>query len=835
MAVTVQPDRILFGIGADFVPRFLDLPQVLQVPAGQVVTLPPTSTWDYIEVAGTLKISHTTNTTVRFTHLYILPGGHLDAGTEADPIPANITVEFIVRDVPIDMVRDPFQWGNGLLNFGRQDRCGAPKLAWTTLLTDTTAGATTVILAEDPAGWQVGDELLLPDTGVVPLGISDQPENLPRRESPVTVAGLNGRTITLSKPLDFEHLAQLDPDGHIMLLPRVANLTRNVRVYSEQSAGVRGHTANVGPGATWSVCYTQMSDLGRTTVDVLDSTSADLSHVGTNQVGRYMEHEHHAQGFGSVSRGNVLRGGAKWGMAVHLTHDALVEWNIALDLPGAGFVTEDGPETRNTFRKNFAAYIFGNMPNVANDDMARQNVDNNQPGVEGSGFWWRGVRNTYEGNEAWNDSVGMNLFNFLQNFGDYPSTPGGMADTPFDNDARVVATPFTFKGNVTASNVIDGLEYWGTSRFLNEDHVSTYNGAAEVFTATPNPISAYFKNPLFVGKDGQGIGIDAQFPYTFRLDIEGGKILGHAIGLNHGGAQTVTITGTVMANVLDFDWTDLPPAGFVLTDVLFQPLLGLPLRVMIFGRDDVWPGPPTPLPVVGLSHFAVQQGSQYVLKNWQGTGKDYLLYSPQSFGSALAWPSGFDQTQSRWNVPEDGLTNQQARDKYGMSYNGAMLPDALAVKLDGIEVGLAKAGLDEPLGPPRSIITVPRMGLFTEIEPARDENGPFITARGIFTGTNPSGLAHVSIDGGPVFEAYVSPFGDPDVYEFRVYALSPLTHEIHTWVAADTEGHDIPGSEMVFRYVVGAPPLPPPPPLPARVEDGALQGASTHSTPPGRR
>jgi len=57
MPIAVQPDRI--QIGYEFVPRYLDLPRVLVVPAGKTVTASPDSTWDYIEVAGTLRIAGT--------------------------------------------------------------------------------------------------------------------------------------------------------------------------------------------------------------------------------------------------------------------------------------------------------------------------------------------------------------------------------------------------------------------------------------------------------------------------------------------------------------------------------------------------------------------------------------------------------------------------------------------------------------------------------------------------------------------------------------------------------------------------------------------------------
>ena len=252
MAVVVQADRIM--IGTDVVPRFLNLPRVLVVPPGTTVTPAADSTWDYIEVAGTLRVARDRDTILRFTHLFVLPGAVLDVGTQADPIPAGRRVELIVRNVPIDTLRDTFQWGNGLLNFGRQTRVGAEKLAWTTTRDDLRTGDRLLTLDEDPVGWQVGDELLIPDTT---LGGR-------RREAVIGVAGIAGRVITLSKGLDFDHPAQTDPGGEVMLRPRVANLTRNIVVRSENPQGTRGHTADVGHDATWDVRFNEFSGLGRT-------------------------------------------------------------------------------------------------------------------------------------------------------------------------------------------------------------------------------------------------------------------------------------------------------------------------------------------------------------------------------------------------------------------------------------------------------------------------------------------------------------------------------------------------------------------------------------------
>src|SRR4029079_7767171 len=108
------------------------------------------------------------------------------------------------------------------------------------------------------------------------------------------------------KPLDFEHAAQVEPDGTMVLKPRVANLTRNIAVQTEMlvpngAIGTPGHTADVGHDATWDVRYNEFRGLGRTKGEPLASFAAGVA--GANQVGRYADHHHHAQGFGSSSIG----------------------------------------------------------------------------------------------------------------------------------------------------------------------------------------------------------------------------------------------------------------------------------------------------------------------------------------------------------------------------------------------------------------------------------------------------------------------------------------------------------------------------------------------------
>ena len=805
--VVVQSDRILIG-SPDFVPRFLNLPKVLTVKAGQQFEAPADSTWDYIEVAGTLKISRAHDTVLRFTHLFVLPGGMLDAGTAADPIPATRHVEFVIRDVPIDTARDPFQWGNALLNFGHQSRVGASKLAWAPLTGDVAAGATTVTLSVDPQGWQVGDELLLPDTRQPILNLNRPiAEAQPRREAKVTIAAIDGRTITLSKPTDFEHRAQREPDGTVVLQPRLANLTRNIVVRSENPAGTPGHTADIGHEAMWDIRYNELDALGRTRGIKLDKTILTPLHVGTNQPGRYEDHHHHAHGFGSATVGSVLRGhgnAGKWGVVIHGTHDATVEDNVAVDLPGSAFITEDGYETRNAFRRNFAAYSFGNYQ--GNDETAVINVAQDNPGAEGACFWFRGIQNIIEANEAWDCTTGIMVVQKNQVAADYPSKPGGAPDTPFKMS---VAVPVSFSDNVTASNVSVGLEYWHATKFPVRNHVMSYNGRAQFFIGISGPAQSYFINPTVVG-DGRGVGLHSGMAYIDTLELDGGgRIVGLDYGLAGGGGQRfVRLSGTPstplrMQNAVDINMI-VPPLQTAFENILFVPLTGHPLRYIEYGSPDVWSGTGRLPP--GVTMRAPMQGSLHTIKNWQGTGKDYRLFERHQLGSTPAWPSDWAQL---YGTPEAGLTVWQAWSKYGLAYQGEAVNDADVVPLEGLINGLARPNEKVPLGPPRGVVTFP-----TPRVPAIVEAGeaPSIRIYVMFTG-DPTGTGdalRVSIDGGSPFLVPPRENGDfrsTDARSFVTRNVSEGTHTIRTW-RTNANKDPIASSEMTFQYVVG-PPAPP--------------------------
>jgi hypothetical protein len=796
----VQADRVL--IGAEYIPRRTDLPRTLIVPAGKTVELPEQATYDYIEVAGTLRVSRTHDTQLRFTHLINLPGGTIDVGTQADPIPCDRRVELVIRDVPIDTTKDPFQWGNGFVNFGHQSRVGCRKTAFIEATDSVAVGATEITLASPPVNWQVGDELLIPDTAPPAAG--------PRREAPVKIGAIRGAVLTISKALDFGHPTITDPNGVVVLRPRVVNLTRNIMIGSEHELGsgvTRGHTVDVGTEAKWDVRYNQFIALGRT-LDVRLDDTVPGTHIGTNERGKYVEHHHHAgSSVGSADVGNVYLGNrstTKWALVVHGTSDTLVEENVAVDFPGAGFVTEDGYEVRNVFRRNFAAYIQGDPIHTLGFP-GQDNVNKNCPGCEGSGFWFRGVMNTFDGNEAWNNFRGINLFNQQHLDGQYPSRPGAMPDTKNTNHQM---RPILMTGNIVAANVQVGLEFWAVTRFPNVNLTAAYNGAVQVQGVQSDGIDHWYRNPRVICRTGSAgtVGMHSSRAYTASFQIsDGGEIAGCAVGIGGGGGVNgLNLSGVVLQNVINID--SLPQTA-LFENVRHVPLGSNPHQYILFNNDGsggshVWNGE-DPLPRVGISTWVPQRGSRLVVKNWQGTGQDYLLFYRQQLGNNPAWYSG--PHQHVFNTPVKGLTMLQSWEQFGLSYGGDVLKESEAVQLDGLVEGYARAGLGVAFGPPRAIVTFPTLR-----EPALGPDGRhpsvsgYVTIYAIVTGdpNAASGVMMMSIDGEPPHDVNGDGASHSDDRVINTTHIAPGVHTVKVWRTKKDGKTMVPGSEFTAQYIV---------------------------------
>ena len=371
---------------------------------------------DSVGIAGllTFRTDITTSMKVKQVLIYgpelLGSGGYgeLRIGTVGAAVDATVTATVIIRDVACDTGTvgtpgtDPRQYGMGVLVWGRIRLHGAAKTSWLRVAATPLAAATTLTLASSPTGWRASDLLVLPDTRQ--LKDNEISTNYVAQWETPTLSSVSGTTATLSAGLGFNHYPAKDHNGTVSYYPHVGNLTRNITFKSENKDGNRGHVQFF-ERADIDTRYAAFEDLGRTTLDALDSTTYSgntLTHVGTNQQARYPFHIHRVIGptspqsngyqftvIGCSVYHRKTVGNIRWAYTVHGSHYGLVEDCVSFNCGGAGIMCELGNETEVLFNRNaiFVTPNQNNYPWITERPDARGASDT---GYEGAGAWFRG-------------------------------------------------------------------------------------------------------------------------------------------------------------------------------------------------------------------------------------------------------------------------------------------------------------------------------------------------------------------------------------------------------------------------------------------------------------
>lgn len=420
---------------------------VVDIAAGNVVTFDLASSPTFKTVAvlanGELDFRTTASSTLNVGNLEILPGGIFTIGTSANPVPSSVQARVVFADQAIDTSMDPSQYGTGLVDLGTVKMVGSDKADHPTLASEAHAGASTIILATPATGWLPGDRIVFPDTRQLTF---DQWQSYSPQWESATVASVasDGRTVTLTAPLQFDHLGARDMSGVLRFLPQVMNLSRNITLTSANPAGTRAHTMFTG-NAKVDIENVDFLNLGRTTDSNIDSTTFNsdgtVAHLGTNQIGRYPLHVHHDSNTTFTLTGNAIDEGdgtnnAKWGITVHGSNGGLIQSNDVYNVQGSGIVTEDGTETNNTFDSNMVVRVSGDGGR-ADGAVATQ----------GYGFWFSGPSNI----------VTNNIVADIHPSGD---SNGGIAYELFFLNGQNNKPINVFDGNTAYGATNMGMEVW---------------------------------------------------------------------------------------------------------------------------------------------------------------------------------------------------------------------------------------------------------------------------------------------------------------------------------------------------------------------------------------
>jgi PKD repeat protein len=395
---------------------------VVDIMAGTTVVYDVNSTVKLntiaIQANGSLKFRTDVNTMVYVGNFEVLPGGYLEIGTQSNPVQANVMAQVFIANQALDPVIDPEQFGTGLIVLGKISTYGAVKTPYVTLSTEPRVGNTVLHFATPVVGWRAGDVLELPDT----RQLDDRTMHsnyLPQWEQLIVQSvSADGLSVTLTAPLQFNHLGARDDKGVLTFLPHVINETRNVMFASEEVAAGQARTFGYTLftyRADVNVQNTGFCELGRTTSEAEDDTvldsSGSVTHYGTNQGDRTPmtllnllgPTTPQANGYQFTLIGNVVNpdclvctGGAVdvrvdnnhlWGIVLNNSHYGLIQKNTVYNVAGTGIGAESGNETGNVFDGNLVMRVNGTGGRL-----------DKQRG--GYGFWTRGPNNRLINNIA---------------------------------------------------------------------------------------------------------------------------------------------------------------------------------------------------------------------------------------------------------------------------------------------------------------------------------------------------------------------------------------------------------------------------------------------------
>jgi hypothetical protein len=556
-----------------------------------------------VDVEGALVFRTQADTRMKVGTMTVLDGGRLEIGTAAAPVAAGAKAELIIADQPIDTTRDPDQITGGLIGLGVVRMHGSAKMpTFVRLSAEPLAGHATLNVEDEVSGWAAGDKLVLPDTRQ--LRQNERGTSYSPQWEEITVTAVSGRTVTLAAPLAFDHRGARGADTRLEFLPHVGNVSRNVVVRSENPQGIRGHVIFV-THPDIDIRYALFKDLGRTRMGVLSNTEygadGSIRRVGTNQIGRYSLHFHHA--FGPRNRtdgyqftliGNAIDDASKWGITIHNSHFGLIRDNVVYNSRGAGIVTEDGNESFNLFEHNLALRSEGSGEFAPRSGYGGATGD---PGGEGAGFWLRGPNNVLRNNVAANvDVFGYGIAAGALEAVRVPKFRGADTTVAGEYDTiDAVDTPLLeFTGNeaygaiqtgiaIGWNGALTGSRVWHTSRNaitafpadrLEVERAVVRGDPAVLSGSFENPTGVWFSN--YVAKsvtvrnsDIQGMRVGVASPFFSRIDAEPGRGDGVATIED---SYLRNYVGIAVATAYTPETTQAPVKKGVVRNTRFEPL-----------------------------------------------------------------------------------------------------------------------------------------------------------------------------------------------------------------------------------------------------------------------
>ncbi|MGB7240532.1 MAG: PA14 domain-containing protein, partial [Sulfitobacter sp.] len=499
-----------------------------------------------VRVDGELSFATDADTRLEVDTLIVSPTGRLEIGTEDNPVQAGVNAEIVIaNNGNIDTNWDPTLVSRGVISHGEVEIHGAEKTSHIAVDDAPMRGDTQIDLSELPDGWQVGDTLVLTGTHKQGWTWDNNQRRVVHVESEdeeVTITAINGTTVTIDRPLAYDHDAPRDD-----LSAYVANMSRNITVSSEDGENTathqRGHVMFMHSDDV-DVRYAAFDDLGRTDkseaafdVGTLASVQSD-----SNVKGRYAFHFHKTgtedQEAPAIAIGNTVSGSPGWGFVQHSSQANFTQ-NVAFDVFGAAFAAENGDET-GIWSQNLAIRAegigYGEAAVKQLEDLPRH--DN---GRTGDGFFFAGrlveasdniAANTTHGyvwmtRSAPNGPLSDNLNQPEVAYGADGIRPNQAPINTFSNNEAfgtqvgIIVVKANPAQNHDVRTVMEGFTNWETSAGVDLGYTSHYTLIDFDLLGTEN------NAPVASAESGYTLGSN-----TFDIVANGFNIEGFNTGVN---------------------------------------------------------------------------------------------------------------------------------------------------------------------------------------------------------------------------------------------------------------------------------------------------------------
>ena len=693
-----------------------------------------------VRIDGTLRFDPTVDTQLIADTIVGTPTSRFEMGTPEAPINDEVTARVLVADTgEIDRSWDPHALSRGLILHGTSVINGATKNPWSTLQVAPRAGDSTITLDEQPEGWQVGDTLVIAGTKLDATG-----------DEVVTIAAIDGQTITLGQPLSEDHVPPADD-----LKIHVSNTTRNAVIQSESTeVARRGHVMFM-HNPDVQVAYAGFYDLGRTDKSIspnfaeLDEEGRLVDGTGTNVPGRYSVHFHRhgvaADTPVATVTGSSVVGSPGWGYVNHSSHVDLVD-NVSYDVFGAAFYTEAGDEI-GSFVNNLSIKTHG-----SGESPVSRGFEGEDLGHSGDGFWFQGGTGLTVRNNVATGATGSGLIVYgveaiTESVPEIPFLAENLPDPSLANGAATVPAGLTwlgeFSGNTAYGSAVGLQTYYhrspistdfeGQAEQLLEYQFDFPNSLIEDTTVWNSDfgvlanynVDIHFRNVRVLNAPDQvgETGFDVSNVYNLGEHIyENLDIRGFGTGLKPSPNGNVTIDGGTFANGADIylgyprqnhrrldirgdiEFLDLP-GDFELDEERQNIVASSDTRILVDSSDQ-W--------FLYYDHITLNYGDF--------TGQQ--LFHLEQVADYVPFPEQPEQVtpdDPGGEVPEEflGLTNAEMQEQFGVSLGGVVAtPDAVDAPDDGI-VGL----VGSPSEPPETLIPQLLLGSDQQIADLLGEGG----------------------------------------------------------------------------------------------------------------